>query len=237
MKLSCCGVVTTGLVVVLLGGSALAASRSLEQARSALGSFELERVLPLLKKALRETRDREELIDIYLLMTDMYFTYDRYPKAVGAFVEVLKRDPAFEPEPGSSPKVMAAYQEAKNKLAPPPPKKKEPPAKKATPAAPEPKPPVARSPERIRTVAPSGPAGGDLESDERSEIAARPPDRPPDYLLKKPEDADSGSAIYKQWWFWTGVGVVVAGAGALTWYLATPKLPPYEYGPVVLSPP
>ena len=43
--------------------------------------------------------------------------------------------------------------------------------------------------------------------------------------------------IYRTWWFWTAVGVIVAGTGvAIAWYAASPDHPEADFGPFPMTP-
>jgi hypothetical protein len=47
-----------------------------------------------------------------------------------------------------------------------------------------------------------------------------PPETPPD---TPPDEKDEGTPIYKTWWFWTGIGAVVAGGVVATVLLLAPE--------------
>ena len=68
------------------------------------------------------------------------------------------------------------------------------------------------------------------------DLAAHPPgagsgaggDHPVD-LTARPADESSGAPIYKKWWFWTGVGVLLAGAAVTVVAVATSGGGPSPY--------
>ena len=39
-----------------------------------------------------------------------------------------------------------------------------------------------------------------------------------------PQATSANPSLFSRWWFWAGVGVVVAGAGVATWELTRPRL-------------
>jgi tetratricopeptide (TPR) repeat protein len=108
----------------------------------------------------------------------------------------------------------------------------------ATPPAttpPAPPPPPAETPPPSVTPIASAETPGATEPAAPPPAAApeAKPDAPP-MVSTTPEAAPEGRPIYTKWWFWTGVVVVLAGAGAAGYVLSRPEtkdpgsLPPID---------
>ena len=91
----------------------------------------------------------------------------------------------------------------------PPPAPPVPPPAAAPPAAPAPAQPAAVA---VAAAAPPRPAPPPL--------AVAPTDEPSAALVTTPSEPAQPRPVYKRWWFWTGIGAVVAG-GVLTAVLLT----------------
>jgi hypothetical protein len=114
--------------------------------------------------------------------------FDDSVAAIEAFRKLLAVDPAYQPGPTASPKVLGLLEEARRRGALG--AKLEPVSKPAPVSAP-----------LAATSTPAAPATSAVE--------------PP---------------LTHRWWFWTGVGVLVVGAGAGTWALARPQVPAGNLG-------
>jgi hypothetical protein len=68
-----------------------------------------------------------------------------------------------------------------------------------------------------------------LKTSPAPDLSARPPTDNNQVVVSKPESKpDESPAIYTRWWFWTGVGAVVAG-GVITALLVTRPSDPTPY--------
>ncbi|MEL6547883.1 MAG: hypothetical protein AAFQ82_24875, partial [Myxococcota bacterium] len=115
-----------------LVGPAFAASPSLAKAQESYRDQKYKRVLPLLKKALREDPSPREEVEIYELMAMTQVVFGRSSKARDAYVKVLELNPDYQVPTNASPKIRKAFRQAKKRA-----KKRSPTPR---PPAPEPQP-------------------------------------------------------------------------------------------------
>ena len=113
---------TVGLVLMSWASAAWAQNRYLEQARQATADLEFEKVAALLELALTERSDAGESIEIYERLATIHVMFKRTADAESAFVHLLQLKPDYSLPADSSPKVVAVFRSAKNRLtaAPPP---------------------------------------------------------------------------------------------------------------------
>lgn len=109
-----------GLVCLLSAGGAPSA----DTYTAGLACFErldFPCAIELLEAAkLQPGRSTETLSDIHRKLAESYIAQDKRDRAVQEFVELLRLNPAFELDsPDTSPKILDALQEAREKLEPP----------------------------------------------------------------------------------------------------------------------
>lgn len=214
------------LAAFLLGTSSpvLAASPSLAQAQQLYQDQKYKKVLPLLKKALREDPTPREQVDIYELMAMTHVVFGRTAKAREAFEQVLELNPDYEIPANASPKIRKAFRQAQKR------------AKKRR----RPGPPNAVDESPAEPVGEDAPgAETDFDPFDTGETRSGGGDDgdivdipPPDASLESSNDEDS--AFYQKWWFWTAVGVGVVGLGVGAAILFQPSEPASDFGPYPL---
>jgi hypothetical protein len=220
---------TLGFAWMMLPADAAAAAatknKNLTKARKAYEDLDYTKAQSLLQKALKGQTTFEDQIEIYALLATVHAIYGRDEMAQSAFFEVLKRNPETQLPPDTSPKIKAAFAQARE-------------AWQAN-GAPRISPTALGDGGLVRN-------GGDAtDSDEdklessstpTASLAGQPPARavvvPLNPLMTGGVGYETGEPIYKRWWFWTIVGVVVVGGGgAATWYLSRPQVPAHDFGP------
>ncbi len=210
------------LAAFLLGtvSPALAASPSLAKAQQQYQNQRYKKVLPLLKKALREDPTPREEVDIYELMAMTHVVFGRSAKARDAFVKVLALNPDYEVPANASPKIRKAFLQAKKRA------KKRRPSEPSPAGEPEPE-PVDEEP----SEADFDPfATGETTSGSNDDDSVTIP--PPDATIE--DSSGDETAFYQEWWFWTAVGVGVVGLGVGAAFLFQPSEPASDFGPFPL---
>lgn len=136
--------------LVLLGGllqvgalQAAADCPALVQAREAHRQLDYDRVTPLLRQALTQPCSDADRAETYELLALMHVTYNRDDEAIEAFSQLLTLSPDYAPPDGSSPKIRAAFEQARAQRAPAPPPSPAPPT---APPAPQPETAAASTP-------------------------------------------------------------------------------------------
>lgn len=89
-----------------------AASPSLVAAEKAYAALDFDQVMPLLEKAGEEPLTPSEEMRRRELTALMHAIYERPALARNGFLELLARDPSYQPPDGSPPKIRAAYLDA-----------------------------------------------------------------------------------------------------------------------------
>jgi hypothetical protein len=203
-----------GILLVVWAPQALAANRALRRAKRAYEQLEYDNVTPLLKKALEASSEPSEEVEIYALLATMHVMYGRDAQAEEAFVHVLERQPDFELPSDSSPKLFAALEAAEQQFAKPAPEDG------ASDGS------VAETGGEVGE-GDRGDPDGDQAGDGHDGGEVDPITNP---MLPGP--ITEPTRFYSTWWFWTAVGVVVAGAAGTTAYFITqPRFPETEFGP------
>jgi hypothetical protein len=188
------------------------ANRFLKKAKKAYENLDYTRVTPLLTRALKVAKTDKEKVEIFYLLGTMHTIYSRDRQATEAFTEVLKMDPNFELPPDTSPKIRAAFADARQAVPAGDPVEDPPP---------DPEPPdgetIDATPVDDGDELPAGVFG------------------PTDDVMPGLTRRSRGSAWYKKWWVWTIAGVVVAGGvGYLTYSLNQVEYPDHSHGPIPL---
>ena len=215
--------VVLGLASTAVPSRADAKSKLLIKARKAYEDLDYGKAQALLQKALKANASFADQIEIYMLLATVHAVYGRDDQARAAFLEVIKRDPDRELPPETSPKIRAAFADAKEVW-------------------------KGDGSPRVTAQAPGG-AGEGTDSDEEPKAApattgnttqvvqAAPVGvvEPANPLMTGVTSYERQEPFYETWWFWTVVGVVVIGGGSTAiWYLTKPSLPEHDFGPIRL---
>lgn len=202
--------------------SAEARNRHLVKAKKAYQAMQYSRVLPALKRALKIAKGHQEKAKIYELMGLIHATYGRDDQARSAFVKLLAANPSFELPPDTSPKIRDAFNSARE----------------AVDAAAPPDDGVGDdAPIAIDDT--TSEATGTSTTIEATDVElVEPPGSvlAVDPLMPGLIARHRTNAFYKQWWFWTIVGVAVAGGGGYAAYTLSQSEPPrFDLGPMPLK--
>lgn len=214
--------------------SGMAANKFLDKAKKAYQDLDYEKVTPLLQKALKIAASDEEFIDIYTLMGIMHVTYDRNKQAIEAFKEVLKRKSDFQLPPDTSPKIVAVLdsareQNADSELIRESPKTQSPPVEQ----------PADVKVDNSVSSTTNETTNGSSENVNSVVVPAKEPSIIRQDSILSPTATsriEKDEPVYKKWWFWTAIGVVVIGAGGgyAAYRLSQPNEPSHDYGPISL---
>ncbi len=215
------GVCVTLMTLGLTSEAGAASNRLLARAKQAYDNLDYGKVIPLVNKALRAGLTPEDEVEAYFLLGTVHTIYSRDKQAQEAFLELLNRSPDYEVPADTSPKIREALEQAK--------------AARAAVPSPAPGSPTAEEP---RTTGGAGQGAGAATPPGTTAVVATPID--PLAIMTgaeamQPSVRRRGAPFYSTWWFWTAVGVVVAGGGAgLGYYLLQPRYPDRDFGPIPL---
>lgn len=204
------------LLAPLVLALALGTDPDLAAAERAFNAGRYEDVLPALDRALGKPLPPAERRRAHELQAITHAAFEEPSKAIAAFQEVLADEPTWEPPRMTSPKVRALFESAKKRgpairVAPPPPPEKAPERVAEKPPEKLPEKPPEKPPERVAsTRAPLEPGEKPPER-----LAARPPPAVVAPVENPPPEEEK--PLYKQWWLWTGVAVLAAGASVGVW--------------------
>ena len=125
---SCIAVLAVGATTP---GVAHAESRTLKKARRAFDNYEFDSLVPLLRRALKQTKNAKEQADIYRMLGIVYVAQSQKAQAKKAFVMALERQPNLDLGPSVSAQVRDTFAVALKEF-----KARRPALAKATPTSP-----------------------------------------------------------------------------------------------------
>jgi len=101
------------LLAISLGVEARAENSYLQQAREAAANLDHHEVAPLLERALEVASGPEEEAEIYQLLAVTHTRFGREAEARHAYIELLRRQPAYQLPTESSPKLREIFAQAR----------------------------------------------------------------------------------------------------------------------------
>jgi hypothetical protein len=106
------------LMLVVPATAVAAGNPHFDAAKKAWDNFEIERVLPLLEKAMSAATDLREKTEILELRARVQISQEQTEAARATFVELLALAPNYRIPESSSPKIRTVFEEARASLPP-----------------------------------------------------------------------------------------------------------------------